>query len=51
MPDDAANLILEHTGHMRGKLVRINRRLDRLDERVGRMERRLELVKAWAPSA
>ena len=38
--------IEEHTGHGLVQLGALNRRLDRFDERVGRIERRLELVEA-----
>jgi predicted nucleic acid-binding Zn-ribbon protein len=35
-----------HLGQQQIQLAAINGRLDRLDERVGRIERRLELVEA-----
>ncbi|HWT29501.1 MAG TPA: hypothetical protein VN240_00565 [Propylenella sp.] len=38
--------IEEHTGQVLVQLGALNRRMDRFDERVGRIERRLELVEA-----
>ena len=38
--------IEEHTGQVLVQLGELNRRMDRFDERVGRLERRLELVEA-----
>jgi hypothetical protein len=35
-----------HLGQQQVQLAAINGRIDRLDERVGRIERRLELVEA-----
>lgn len=36
----------EHLGPMQVQLAGLNRRMDRFDERLGRIERRLELVEA-----
>ena len=38
--------IEEHTGQVLVQLGALNKRMDRFDERVGRIERRLELVDA-----
>ncbi|MBA3517531.1 MAG: hypothetical protein H0T75_07790 [Rhizobiales bacterium] len=36
----------EHTGQVLVQLAGLNRRMDRFDERLARIERRLELVEA-----
>ena len=38
--------IEEHTGQELVQLAALNKRMDRFDERLGRIERRLELVEA-----
>jgi hypothetical protein len=44
MMAEVENLVLDHLRHMRGQL-------DRLDARVARMEKRLDLVEGWTSIA
>ena len=44
MMAEVENLVLDHLDHLRGQL-------DRLDARVARMEKRLDLVEGWTSIA